>query len=630
MKRPWCIVLSLIYCSGDGFHETSSTTAETTYRCSSNYTGIFQAPGEGGGWENAGQCEGDCADGQCVDSACPDEGVERCTANGQVERCDPAVGGFLFQVTCDNGQTCVASDDEGAAGCQPLVCTPGFADCVDAATARLCNDKGSVFEETPCSAEETCMSGACLSVCDIAKQDELSQGCTFYALDADNLDSPDDDYQYSIVVANPDDADSATVELDYKVGDDWLTFPSVTVLPGQAHTLYVTCSGGEDACQPDNLMTDRHPEGTGLFSGLAFRLRASRPVAAYQINSDDVNFVATSTGATILYPLGAVDRHYFAVSYPHSQTGAGWVAIVATEDSTTVTTTLSAETMSGGGVPAYRVGDVDERVLDQGDVLQFATGELGSDLTGTYVEANNDIAVFSGHEDAWVGGIESNRDHIEEQMMPVDAWGKSHVASAAPLCLTDCAGTACPYESSTVLWRVLASEDDTIVSFAADDTLRGVPSADVPLDRGAFFEFTVLGNDLNRGHFGISANEPILVAQYLASGPTAMVLIAPDEQLLPRYGFATTEWFSDVLTITRPTGSSVWVDETAPVGSWTAATEAHDVLSLGICADGISHTVDGSAAGKQDNFGIIVSGNGGSCSYAFLGGLRQGRINPIE
>lgn len=614
--------------AGEGESEAESE-GEAVYRCSPEGGGVFQEK-QGAEWLDAGECAGECdvATNRCAESACPDGDVERCAAeDGLVERCDSAIGGFLYPAACGPGQACFAA----AGGCAPWKCAPGVLDCLDEATVRACNADGSAYETTQCGADEACSGGACTTVCDAAENAHTSVGCLFYALDADNLDSPDDEYQYSIVVANQDEENDTTVSLDFKVGDEWSTFPEATVLPGEAYTFYVTCSSSDPlACQAENLMPDQHPEGTGIFGGMAFRLRSTRPIAAYQINSDDVNFVASSTGATILYPVGAIDRHYRAMAYPHSETGASWVAVVATADDTTVTVISTAATATGGVVPGLTPGDEYETVLDEGDVLQISTAAIGEDMTGTYVEGDEDLAVFSGHEDAWPGGYSFNRDYLEEQMMPLEAWGKSYVASAAPLCLNDCASSDCVFESTTFRWRVLASVDDTLVSFEADGTLLGVPSADVPLDAGEFLEFSVIGGDLNRGHFVIASDEPILVAQYLDGGPTAMALLAPDEQLLPRYGFATTEWFSDVLTITRPTGTAVEVDGAAPGGAWTAASATHEVISMGICADGVSHTVEGTSGTKGETFGIVVSGNGGVCSYAFLGGLSQERINPID
>lgn len=578
-------------------------------------------------WQR-GHCEGGCADGMCEISACPGaETVTTCTDDGWVMQCRPTIGGFTDPAPCPAGESCFDGN------CTPWRCVPGTIFCSSETIVALCNDVGSDSSVMKaCAADQSCVGTTCIGICDEAEAQHTSVGCVFYPLDTDNLDSPDDAYQYVIYAANADPVETASVTLEVHSAAGWSPYPSaatppVTVGPGETYAFYATC--GESCvygCQCPSLGPDRHPEGTGLWNNKAFRLTSTRPISAYQLNSDDIGGAATSTGATILLPEGAIDTTYYAVTYPHVGLNSGWVTVVATQDTTSVTVTLASDTAAGTGIAAMSAGDTYETTLDEGEVLQLATASSGDDLTGTKIEASLPVTVFSGHEDAAMRSGSYN-DHLEEQLHPVVAWGKDFVASPTPIYPSgSCVGLGSAAESSFG-WRIVASMDETTVEFVEDGTLVGVPASPIVLDDGEWTEFWVTGGSLNRGNFSISADHPIEVMEFIGTGPTEMVLQAPVEQFLPRYAFPTTPYFADVLTIVRPTGTTVLLDGFAPSGTWTPVTDTHEVMSVGICTDDVAHTVAGGAGFEGEAFAIYISGNGGVCTYAYLGGLSQERIN---
>ncbi|HEX5315813.1 MAG TPA: IgGFc-binding protein, partial [Candidatus Kapabacteria bacterium] len=134
-------------------------------------------------------------------------------------------------------------------------------------------------------------------------------------------------------------------------------------------------------------------------------------------------------------------------------------AIVATQNNTNVTFTLTATSYSGRLLAdsTYTIR------LDRGQVYQVMARDTGThltsnppnstidwwrlyapwtggpdcDLTGSYITSDKPIAVFSGHERAASPSareydpISPNRDHLVEQMLPTSAWGKNYIIAGS-------------------------------------------------------------------------------------------------------------------------------------------------------------------------------------------------------
>src|SRR5262249_29761617 len=192
---------------------------------------------------------------------------------------------------------------------------------------------------------------------------------------------------------------------------------------------------------------------------------------------------ASSSGASVLLPKATLGRKYYVLTWPQpdpalaselmfgQDISRSSVDVVATADNTVVVVTSSTRIMAGRGVNMMMPGDMQTFTLDEADVLQLETLATGDDLSGTYIEANKPIAVFAGVECA------VNRDarpppptrtnycdHVEEQLLPLTAWGKEYVAArVVPQPNSDgCTGggpadTACPPPR----WRILPSSHGT-------------------------------------------------------------------------------------------------------------------------------------------------------------------------
>ena len=224
--------------------------------------------------------------------------------------------------------------------------------------------------------------------------------------------------------------------------------------------------------------------------------------------------------------------------------------------------------------------------MNQYDVLNLETDEIGSDLSGSMVLANRDVVVFGGSEASnapntnhcdkvagvceWDGETKCGgnedctskfntccADHLEQQLFPVKSWGKRYLASKT-----------FPRNQEQDVYRVMAAENNTQITTVP-------PQANIPvLNKGEWIDFESLDN------FEIIAKKPVLVGQFLASehapepnvngvpqpgdagiGDPAFILLVPEEQYRQDYVFlAPNKYESDYTTVIAPDGALVWVD----------------------------------------------------------------------
>jgi hypothetical protein len=577
--------------------------------------------------------------------------ISQCTPDGRIQTCT-ANGQYSDPVICPIGQVCVGTS------CVPQVCSPHQRFCADPQTVAQCDALGAGGEVIDrCSGNSACAAGSCVDSCAAADLNKSFAGCTFYSVDMDNYDV--DDYnENDIAVANQSNF-TATVKIQVRqAATTWNTLCMAAVPAGQTHVFPLTTS-----CAYDSLAAlDRHVEDSALTSALAYRVVSDAPIVAYQYNSDDLNGSASSSGASVLLPKATLGRKYYLLTWPQPDpassfnlTGADIARssadIVGTADATTVTVRSSTHIIMGAGVPAMNPGDQHTFSLNEGDVLQLETLSTGDDLTGTYVEADKPLAVFAGGECAVnlaPGTADGYCDHIEEQILPLVAWGKNYVAPRviAQENSDGCDGsgtpaTACPPSR----WRVLASVDGTTVTFSAPSgvTLQygGSPSP-VMLDAGEFIEVLALGSASAPGDFFVSADQAILVMQ-LSGGEATMTTAIPVEQYLASYLFEATDYFCSNVTIVRRQGAIVQVNGMTPSDSlFTPAGGGYQVarLPLNQMSCGVGQATgavtpynvraQAGAEGTSSPVGIIVSGMDLNCSYAYVGGLNVNAINPVE
>jgi hypothetical protein len=208
-------------------------------------------------------------------------------------------------------------------------------------------------------------------------------------------------------------------------------------------------------------------------------------------------------------------------------------AVIATKDNTTLRVTPSPGVSLNGrpNIP-FSV------VLNRGQVF-FAQAGLGGpqDVTGTELLADHPIAVFAGCKRTSVPTRYTGvlpRDHLVEQLPPLDAWGKS--ALAVPHF------PVTPASKEVAIVRILPAYRGTDVTVTSSTSTQVYTlSTGTPLD----LQLT--------GPMNITATQPILVAQYEHSvgerfmsggfgiGDPFMMLVPPVEQFDTSYAFQSVE-----------------------------------------------------------------------------------------
>ena len=139
------------------------------------------------------------------------------------------------------------------------------------------------------------------------------------------------------------------------------------------------------------------------------------------------NRLPQSFDAANILPITALQTEYITQDYPgydHEDKGGGYpvTTILATENNTQVTIIPSSAVLNNNGTATIT------KTLNAGQVL-YLTGDNRASLSGTLVNSNKKIAVFSGVNNTDVPGPVSARDHLYEQNMPVDYWGTHFVVT---------------------------------------------------------------------------------------------------------------------------------------------------------------------------------------------------------
>jgi hypothetical protein len=473
----------------------------------------------------------------------------------------------------------------------------------------------------PCDGS-VCSIGRCVSApCATVEATHTSLvGCTFYAYEAENVTS-DVDHTSSVLVTNPGN-DTATVVLEVPVrstsgGLQWLVLSGTPI--GRVSSRRLSLSG-------------RAVGGAGMFPGAGFRVSSDRPVTVALVESDDrTQGEVSSSGGTMLWPLQSIGRHYRVMAYPQQETqaigatagglgGAGRLAVVATQPGTRVTVALSGHAIAVATGLTTLGGPI---VLDEGDVLQILSDAEGGDLSGTEIEADGRVAVFSGNVTTTYGttapGINSP-DMTLEQMPPIRAWSTTYVAAEVPPQANTCDSVLGATGAS--VWRIVATEADTRVNFTAPSGVTGLPSSTITLERGDVRTMVVAG-----GSFTIKATKPVLVTQGIDCEPTLSLAISTD--FLRDHRFATLPNFDQVAAVVRRATDDVALDGVVLDRTlFRSAGEEYEVALLPLpkcpaAAGACTHRLQG-------RFGLTLRGMDVFGSWALTVPPARGCTDPID
>jgi hypothetical protein len=495
---------------------------------------------------------------------------------------------------------------------QGLVCAPVLFRCTNCVPnagtcngqeASRCNADGSASTLVDtCDATKgiACREGNCVDLCGRATVEKSNVGCEYWAVDLDNamIDATSNAaaQQFAVVVSNP----HPDVPVFVRISQDD-TAPGEPTAPYDVATAVIA---------PLNLAVfklgprevDGSPEGeydTGTHTALtrhAYRVRTDFPVVAYQFNPlENVNVF--SNDGSLLKPREALSfgventliTSYVVVGWPQTIAATddpdtnfnpndpihlrAFLTIVGTQPNTTVRVKTTTKVVGGGPVSETPPQGTIEATLDAFDVLNLETGDFNADFTGTLIESNGPVAVFTGGEasDAPHFTTLSQRrccaDHLEDQLDPIRTAGKRFAIAHTPSRsrMVKAAGALIEEVPDPDYVRFVAASKKG----ATLKTTLPAPHNEIKLGwLGAYREVTAMRD------FMVESDEPIIVAQVMGSQDTAgvkrglpggdpsLLIIPPLEQGRPDYVFLTPDKYAfDHVSIVAPAGQGVLLDE---------------------------------------------------------------------
>ena len=509
---------------------------------------------------------------------------------------------------CEGDQLLVCADDclgfepqpcpgqfdkckEGA--CVAPLCLPGSTVCEGIDAVKTCNASGDAFDPpVACGATQECAVNSCVELCALSESTPSSVGCSFFAHKMDNFNDAQPD---SVIVGNTHPTKTAKVQLYFVPNGTNTEQPQgapVDVAPGKTVTFQLTNAAINKASQ--------------LRVGGVYRVSSTIPTVAYL--HSPLGQQATND-ASMLLPEFALKQNYVIASWRdwHNQFPS-YFNVIAAQNGTTVKWIPPQNTVAGNGVPAVAAGQTGQVMMNRFDTLQVRAPN-GGDLSGTLVEADKPIWVVGAAECINVPNVQVTFcDHIEEQMLPLDYWGKKYVGAASP-----------DRNNEKHYWRIFGGEDGVTVT-----TTPAQPGTPFMVNKAQFKELVVPNNT----SFMIDCSGPCLPVQYLESqnggagtGDPAMYQMIPVEQFLDRYAFATgTGYNPDYVQVIRTKGGADVLVDGVVVSGYTAVGN-YEVSNWKIAPGG--HFAE-----SAQPFGIVSIGYTGVTSYAYPGGMKLQVINP--
>lgn len=566
---------------------------------------------------------------------------------------DDGLGYESFENCDDTGRTCT----EGV-GC--TVCMANEGAC-EGNTPKRCKSDGSGWDLLPpCDSAGgyVCSSGICASLCDKARSTNSYIGCDYWAVPTANSMLAEE-FEFAVVIANPQD-----MEAGIEITDGGGFTQSLKVSPGSLETVTLPY-------KREIKLYYYEYESVAVRNG-AYKIKSSVPVTIYQFNPLEymVNYDCSSSehdipgdyqchsytnDASLLLPEHVLTGDYLAMTRPTGTVGSeysgavdsipGFLTIVGTSpEPTNVTLTFSTKTIasSDGTIGEYCKGETETFVIQQHEVLQILSGfpdvcnnpdyseaeatgvvycdnDKDFDFTGTRIGADRPVAVFAGHDCTFAPFNRWACDHLEEQLFPLETWGKEYVVyRTRPMF---------DYNPEPNIWKIISGRDGNVLTFDPPSV-----HAEAALNEGEWIEFKSLEN------FKVTGTEGFMMAQFMVGmnyygiyeaspdGDPAMCLAVPYEQYRNEYTFlAPLTYERSFVNVTTVSGneSSLMMDGEAVSGSWSPIGSS-GFVGTAMEITGGSHTLTG-----EDVFGIIVYGVSDYTSYMYPGGMDLEKIFVI-
>lgn len=342
---------------------------------------------------------------------------------------------------------------------------------------------------------------------------------------------------------------------------------------------------------------------SGVIESKGIHITTQDTVAVFAIN-----FSPYTADASKVLPTPTLGTNYVIASYAGFSPWDSEALIVATEDDTEI------EIITSANILGFDDGDDDDFfiTLNAGQCYQLIA-DPGGDLTGTVIKATaqsgscRPFAVFSGAGCANIPSGCSNCDHIFEQNLPVESWGKEYFVSPLVFPLSPSTTEIAPSYS----YRILAQENSTTIS------IDGIAS--LSLNAGQFQEF----NNQTSAHC-INADKNICVIQYMegftcgGNGDPSMLILDDSEKKITDITFSTVN--SNVITshylnvVVRTEDISTVTFDGAPISptSFQTFPNCASHMWVGFAVSEGSHNLY-----APNGVNGYVYGNGDSESYAY-------------
>jgi hypothetical protein len=479
-------------------------------------------------------------------------------------------------------------------------CDPGSRRCVGA-SVELCLPDGSGYQsEQECDADQglACRGGACQHLCSSAASRRSNVGCEYWAADLDNAVIDESlnaaAQQFAVVVSNPELDVPATVVIEQDDSAPGTEGAPVEIararVPPRSLRVFRLGPREVDGSPPGEFNTGTH----SALTRAAFRVRSSIPVVAYQFNPlENVNVF--SNDASLLKPVealtfnpGTMHPAYVVLGWPQTIASTddpatnfsaarpidlrAFVTIVGTRKNTRVRITPSDRVLGGMGIPETQAGESMDLELGPFDVANLESDGFNADFTGSLIEADQPIVVFSGGEasDApFFASLAERRccaDHLEEQLDPIRTAGKKFVAPISPnrTAAITLAGGDIGHVDAPEYFRIIAATEQgaTVATTFDGDRTFVLPS------RGSFIDITAARD------FMIESDAPIMLSSVSPSqaasgvptgypgGDPSLLVIPPIEQFRDTYVFLTPDRYSfDFVRLLVPVGAEVRLDD---------------------------------------------------------------------
>lgn len=536
-------------------------------------------------------------------------------------------------------------------GC--LACNPGQATCQGNAV-YTCSESGSpgeLVEHCDSEAGEVCSEGSCANACEVADDTPSNIGCEFWAVDLPNSRGSAFDNAakepWGVVLANAGQT-PADVIIERNIAglgepDSLVVLEQTTIPPGLLKT--VQLPRAEITGWTADTLEPPGPTGTAK-TNHGFRITSTAPIVVYQFNTFTNDF---SNDASLLLPSSGLGTVHRVIGYPTTNPLAplpvagipdrSSVAVIGTQDGTELEIRPGTTTASDMiGIPIAEPGDTITVQINAWEVVNIASTGIPGDMSGTVVESNKPVAVFSSGERAiapsyppeglptppgWDNDL-CCTDHIEEQVFPASSLGNKFVITHSP------SRSNGGWIEPDILRFMAVAEPATVTTSLAP------PHDSFTLQPGEMHEAWAQENII------VESTTPIMVAQILVSqaytvayiGDPALTYFPAVDQYRDRYVFLTPPtWTQNYFVISTSYG---YGGDGPSMGNFTldggalppdCVQEVAGLLgnveywSITCPITEGAHLIQG-----DTNFGLTAYGYGLAGSYAYTGGAD---VKPI-